>query len=192
MFPLKLEDFAQALPPPEPGSDPAEEGRLQGFETGYQAGWADADAARDQAEESRRSLLAETLGALQLTYGKARADVLSALSPLVLELVARCLPKVAHGALPGLVAEALVPLAADAVPGGILLRCHPQDAEVLADLAQAAPEVELRPDPSLPPGQIWMGAAGGELRIDIPAALAEVSRNIEDFFTLTEQENTHG
>lgn len=192
MFPLKLEDFSQPLPAPESGPDAAEASRLEGFETGYQAGWADADAARDQAEEARRAALAEALGALQLSYRQARSDVLAALSPLVSDLVARCLPEISRAALPQLVAEALAPWAEAGVSGNVVLNCHPKDAEILGDLTRTTPDLELRPDPNLPEGQIWMGSVAGELRIDISAALAEVSRNIDDFFALTKQENAHG
>lgn len=193
-FPLKLEEFEPSFGLTE-GADRSaalEDSRLEGFEQGYQAGWEDAEAARSQTEAARRDEVIAALKAINLTFSAARAEVLQALAPLINELVARCLPQVARGALPGFVTEALAPWVAEGITDGVSLICNPEDGGLLQDLSAAVEGLSLQEDPGTPPGEVWLRSAAGEQRIDTAAALAEVTRCIEEFFTLAEQERRHG
>ncbi|RRH74279.1 FliH/SctL family protein [Falsigemmobacter faecalis] len=193
-FPLKLEEFqlSGGLSDMSGQAAALEDSHREGFENGYQAGWDDAEAARSQTESARRDDIIAALKALNLTFTAARAEVLQALSPLLNELVSRCLPQVARGGLPGLVTEALTPWIEAGVTEGIILLCNPDDMALLRDLSAAVEGLLLHEDPATPPGEVWLRSAAGELRIDTSAALTEVTRSIEEFFTLAEQERRHG
>jgi len=193
-FPLTLEEFEPSFSLSDKAGQSAalEDSRLEGFETGYQAGWDDAEAARGQTEAARRDEIIASLKALNLTFTAARAEVLQALSPLITELVSRCLPQVAHSALPGLVTEALNPWIEAGIRDGITLLCNPADMALLQDFSAEVEGVSLQEDVTTPSGEVWLRSAEGELRIDTAAALVEVSRSIEEFFTLAEQERRHG
>ena len=76
-----------------------EEERLEAFERGYQAGWD--DCAKSQMEESRRITadLAQNLQDLSFTYEEAYAAVMQALHPLLEQMIAAVLPRLARDSL---------------------------------------------------------------------------------------------
>jgi len=76
-----------------------EEERLEAFERGYQAGWD--DCAKSQAEESRQITadLAQNLQDLTFTYEEAYASVMQALHPLLEQMTAAVLPRLARDSL---------------------------------------------------------------------------------------------
>lgn len=174
--------------------DMLEEERLASFDKGYSAGWEDANAAQADDQARIRADLARHLQSLGFTYHEARAHVLSALKPLLTQITARLLPEMAREALAPLVLETLMPLAeglADQPVGLVLNPAARPAVEALIGQATGLP-LDLREEPTLGEGQVYLRLGSAEARVDLDAAVAGIAAAVRAFFDLTEQERSHG
>ncbi len=197
MRPVRLETFETDGPPAEPGavdSAALEEARLAAFESGYKAGWDDAEAARSDAQEQDRAMVAQALQAMSFTFHDARNHVLHALSPLMAEVAARLLPEIAHAALPHLVAEALAPYADLAAEAPVLILAAPESRTRIAALLGPQPGLPVRIEETadLSPGQVSLRLGETETRVDLDAALATIRTALDDFFDHAARETRFG
>ncbi len=113
---LRLEVFDSGTPSETDGTETIvldaeafEEARLAAYESGYTAGWEDANAAQADDRTRMTAELARNLQSLSFTYHEGRAHVLKAIEPLLGELVGRVLPEIARELLAPLVLETLMP-----------------------------------------------------------------------------------
>jgi len=194
---LKLEVFDHGPAPPSDPAAPAgdlEELRLEAFESGYKAGWDDAQVAIRGEDDELRQTVAQNLQDLAFSYHDARSHVLRALSPLFEEITARLLPEIARASLPHVVAEALGPYAEIAADAPIHIQIHPDTRPILAPLLENSfgLPLHLRDDPHIPPGRVQLSLGTTETRIDLDAALAAIRTAIDDFFQLNAKEMRHG
>ena len=188
--PLRLEVFSTAPrrqnePAPQMvPADAVEEARLEAFEKGYKAGWDDAVAAQEDEAQRLSANVGRNLQALSFTYHEARGHLLHGLGPLLDGICARILPETARAALGGIVREALEPLAEEALDRPVTLVLTPEARPLVeAALAQAAaPPVAFVEEPSLAPGQLHLRWDGGEQRIDLDAAVAEIGAAVTAWF----------
>lgn len=135
----------------------------------------------------------ESLQALGFTYQEARAHILGALQPLLMQMAARLLPRMAQAALPALVLETLMPMADDLSEPPVTLRLHPDirpAIEALCVPALGLP-VTLVEDATLSPGDIRLSLDQAEARIDIDTAVSAIAAALDDFFTLETQVQSH-
>ena len=196
--PLRLERFdapqtggGEALSPAE-----AEEARLAAYESGYAAGWDDAQAA--QAEDSRRVRedLARNLRDLSFTYQEARAGVLQGVAPLLRAMVDQVLPDIARATLGARVAEVIGAEAARLGSPPVQLVVAPADrARIEAALPPTPPfDLVLAVEPTLAEGQVHFRFGTEERALDLPALLERIRGLVADHLepTLFQPEVRHG
>lgn len=173
-----------------------EESRLQAYEQGYAAGWEDATKAREEDQTRVKADLARNIQGLGFTYHEARDHVLSAIGPLLQDLTERLLPDLAKQALAPVVAEALMPLVGKAADNPIELVMNPAARPAIESLLEQTSGLPLvlKEEPTLGEGQVYLrlGGNGGETRIDLDRALAEIATAVRDFFGQIKTEKQHG
>lgn len=195
---LRLEVFEttprRASSPVVVEADALEEERLEAFDKGYAAGWEDAAASQADDQARIRTDLARHLQSLGFTYHEARVHVLSALKPLLLQIVSRLLPEVARATLAPLVLESLMPLAESLAEQPVALMLNPAArpaVETLIGQITGLP-LELKEEPTLSEGQVYIRLGTEEVLVDLDRAVAEIATAVHDFFDLAEKEIQHG
>lgn len=172
-----------------------EEGRLQAYEQGYAAGWEDATKAQDEDQSRVRADLARNIQGLGFTYHEARDHILGAIGPLLQDLTSRLLPTMAREAMAPLVLEALMPLVEQASDSPIELVMNPAARPAIVSLLEqtAGLSLVLKEEPTLGEGQVYLRlGGGGETRIDLDRALAEIDAAVRDFFGQFKTETKDG
>ncbi|MCV2863138.1 flagellar biosynthesis protein [Defluviimonas sp. WL0075] len=195
--PVSLECFDEA-PEGEVRRDVSsvqlEEARLQAYESGFTAGWDDAINAQDEEIARLRADLGQSLRELSLTYAEARGHIQHALEPLLVEMVAKVLPKMAQEALGHLVLEALRPETERLLDVPVRLRAHPENQRTVEEIVIPRADFPLvfEAEPSLSRGQVRLIAGPREVDIDLDRAIAEIGAAVTDFFQADEpQEAAH-
>lgn len=84
-----------------------EEERLEAFEKGYKAGWDDSANAQTETATSISEDFASNLRDLAFTYEEAHDGMLSAIEPVIRQIVDTVLPAIAHETLGLRVADLL-------------------------------------------------------------------------------------
>ncbi|RYH01556.1 hypothetical protein EU805_12895 [Salipiger sp. IMCC34102] len=181
----RLADFAAAERPSEPVPIPTEE--LPGYAEGYAAGLAEAQSAQDD----RIAELTRALTALCRTEEEAHREVARKLKPVFDAICSQILPRTAPQALVADLADEFARISKGVANSEIVLRCAPDDREVLAPLLP--PDIALRMrlvvDPELAPLCVVLGGPGQDTIFDRGALIARISA-LFDAFTdhLTESE----
>jgi len=161
-----------------------EEERLEAFERGYQAGWD--DCAKSQMEESRRITadLAQNLQDLTFTYEEAYASVMQALHPLLEQMTAAVLPRLARDSLVPRLVETVHDIARAHGHQPIGIAVAGEDMPVLEHLTDALPEIDigLTVDDTLASGQLYLRFDGGEQAIDLQEVLQGIEHAVSGFF----------
>jgi flagellar biosynthesis/type III secretory pathway protein FliH len=197
MPPLRLEVFETAAEPARTtvvtDLSALEEARLAAYEQGYTAGWDDAAAAQADNQALLGAEIARNLQALAFTYQEARAHVLRAIEPLLVQMAERVLPDMARAALAPMIVETLRPLAeglAD-TPVVLVVNAAARPAvEALIERAGALP-VTVETEPTLGEGQAHLRLGQTETRIDLDRAVTDIAAAVRGFFDLN-QETRHG
>jgi flagellar biosynthesis/type III secretory pathway protein FliH len=195
---LRLEVFETGADPGADvtvsGSGSSEDDRLAAYEQGYTAGWDDASAAQADEQAVLTATLAHNLQALGFTYHEARVHVLSSLEPLLTDLTTRLLPVVARAALAPVVAEVLMPLAANLAETPVEIVMNPAARPAIAAVLEKAGSLPLTltEEPTLGEGQVYLKIGQSEARVDLDAAIAEISAALSDFFKLSKMETSDG
>ena len=195
MHALKLEIFSEApQEAEETASDLAEAAPDPGFEAGYAAGWQAALAARTEEMEDEAAEVTRALQALEFTFHDARAHVLRSLAPLLEEMVAKVLPRIAEDSLPHLISEALQPLVDLAADTPVELVIHPAMRETVeAHLArQPGLPVVIVAAAEQPPARVTLRLGERETRIDIRSALDAIEDLLRTAFDHPSQEARYG
>lgn len=169
-----------------------EETRLAAFDKGYQAGWD--DAVKAQSEEARRITadLAQNLQDLRFTYEEAFAAVMQALRPLLTEMAAAVLPRLARESLAPRLAEMLQDLARSEGRRTIEIAAAPADMARLSRLIEGLPDpgATLAEDDTLGAGQLYLRFGETEHEIDLPAVIAGIDAAVTGFFEETQTDKT--
>ena len=121
--------------------------------------------------------------------------MLKGVEPLLRQFVSRVLPVVAQHALPGLVAERVEELLKAASSAPLLLLVSPESrTEVEAVLPSSLGfPLEIREEPTLAQGQVFIRAGEIEQAVDLTAALAGIEAAVDDFFNLNDERlKAHG
>ncbi|MEI4488133.1 flagellar biosynthesis protein [Frigidibacter sp. MR17.14] len=185
---LELQSFEPSVTPPPPPAEASalevEEARLAGYEQGYAAGWEDAVAAQDRDLEALRGDLGRNLRELSFSYQQARSHVLQSLEPLLVDMVAKVLPRLAQEALGPMVIETLRPMAEalSAAPVEITLNPSARPAvESLLDRSEAPP-FRILEEPTLGEGQAFLRLGSTERQIDLDGTVAAIGAAVSAFF----------
>lgn len=199
MTPLKLEVFDSADRARRPDTVvldtmALEEAKLASYDSGYQAGWEDANAAQSDDATKVTADLARNLQALGFTYHEARTHVLRAVEPLLIEVVGRLLPEVARHTLAPLVLETLAPMIEKLADTPITLVLNPAArpaVEALLEKATGLP-LTIREEPTLGEGQVYLKLGAVENEVNLDTATAEISAAVRSFFDLPQKDTPHG
>lgn len=190
---LRLETFSLEDDDPTPEVPPlAAEDRLSAYDDGYSAGWDDAIAARNDDATRLQEAVGVNLQTLAFGWHEAQQHVLNGLRPLLEQMVAQLLPTLAAESLPALVADALIPLAAEQAAAPIALRIHPSARMATeAFLARTTSlALTIHEDPALTPGQAILSAGPSGARLDLDAAIADITAAVAAFYALLPNPST--
>jgi flagellar biosynthesis/type III secretory pathway protein FliH len=171
-----------------------EDEKLASYDTGYRAGWDDANSAQSDDQTRMRADLARNLQSLAFTYHEARSHILKAIEPLMLQVVGRLLPEIAREALAPFVLETLMPLAEGLGEAPVTLVLNPASraaVEALLEQATGLP-VTIQEEPTLGEGQVYIKLGNVEAQVDLDQATADIAAAVRGFFDLPGKDRPNG
>ena len=171
-----------------------EDEKLASYDTGYRAGWEDANGAQSDDQTRMRADLARNLQTLGFTYHEARSHILKALEPLMLQMVGRLLPEIARETLAPFVLETLMPLAEAQGDAPVKLVLNPVSraaVEALLEQATGLP-VLIEEEPTLGEGQVYLKLGSVEAQVDLDQATADIAAAVHGFFDLPGKDRPNG
>lgn len=191
---LRLEEFADPDPPLTPETGEEDTIRMAAYEEGYAAGWEDAASAHADARAEREAEVARHLQVLSFGYHEARAHVLRAMEPLLVEVATRLLPATVQSALGPAVLDALMPFAERLADGPVTLLVSPGTRPELEAFvaAQTALPIQIVEDAGLTAGQVTIGRGDEGARVDLDRAVVAVTDAIRAFFELQMERSNVG
>ncbi len=171
-----------------------EEAKLASFEKGYSAGWEDAVAAQEGEAAKLRADLGRNLQALAFSYHEARSHVLRALKPLLHDMVAKVLPRLARESVGMVALEKLMPLAEKLAESPLTVVVSPESRETVEAIlrARAGFPLQFIEEPSLSDAQVYLHFDDSETRIDLDAVTASMVAAVTAFFQLESQGESDG
>ena len=198
-MPLKLEVFEIETKPTRAQTVvldrvALEDEKLAAYDTGYRAGWDDANAAQSDDQTRMKADLARNLQTLGFTYYEARTHILKAIEPLMLQVVGRLLPQIARETLAPFVLETLMPLAEALGDAPVKLVLNPASrapVEALLEQATGLPVV-IEEEPSLAEGQVYIKLGSAEAEVDLDQATADIAAAVRGFFELPGKDRPNG
>lgn len=188
---LKLEVFETADRPKRTDlvmldTTALEDAKLASFDTGYRAGWDDAAAAQAGDQSKISADLGRNLQSLGFTYQEARAHVLKAIEPLLLDIVGKLLPALARDALAPMLVETLMPLAEGLADAPITLVLNPAARPAVEGLLKQSAGLPLTivEEMTLGEGQAWLRLGAMETKVDLDGATEKIAAAVRSFFDL--------
>lgn len=168
--------------------------RLEGYETGYQSGWDDATKSMTEENARLQTEFARNLEDLGFTFQEARSHVLSTLEPLLTQMLDVVLPKALEQAIGPIVAEAMMPMAADMADTPIDVLVSPGTRPTLEAFLQDAGAVpfEIIEKDTLPDGQIYLRSGESECSVDLSGVVARISDAVGALYHVNEKAFDHG
>ncbi|PIE14241.1 MAG: flagellar biosynthesis protein [Rhodobacterales bacterium] len=195
VFPL--EDFCAKPVSANPDLVPEtnlEENRLEAYEQGYKAGWDDATDAQHKDQTRISADFARNLQALSFTYHEARSEVLTAIEPLLKEMVSKVLPKLASENLAQNIIDEVLNIARQHTQNDIEIVIAPANRisveKLLSD--QQGLEVSIAEEPSLAEGLALIRFGESEKQVDFASVLSRCSDSIGGFFAQQEKVVVNG
>lgn len=177
-----------------PSTEDIEVQRVAAYEQGYQAGWDDALSA-ESADQSRIGAeFSRNLQDLGFTFHEARSHVMSALEPLLSEMVSKVLPRLVSDTLGQTIIEELMPFAQDAsdTPVQIVVSLGNRKLiEALFDESLTIP-IDIVEEPTLADGQVFLRLGELEKKIDMESAIERIGRAIKSTYALNKEVMKHG
>lgn len=197
---LSLEDFESATQHAPQAGSPAltdrdiEATEQTAYERGYAAGWDDAVKAEQDAQAHISAEMARNLQDLGFTFHEARTHVMRAIEPFLAELLTKFLPQLAHGAVPAMVHDVLMPLVEAQSDAPVDLSVPVGAAETVGPYLSAANAAPVRvvEEPSLTDGQAILRSGVIETRIDLAEAIAKIAQACEDLYSQTTRSKSDG
>lgn len=190
-FSLSGGAFAGGLIMPD---DADEEARLEGFESGYKAGWEDAIKAHEKDSERVAAELAQSLQDMSFTYTEVQTKLMAGLSPVISQITDALLPRIAIETFGAQISAEILSLTKDASSSAIELTVSPDASPVLrAQLVEKIPlPFTLAEDMELSPGMAFVRVGNQELEINVDAVLKGVTDAMAAFLDQSLKELTDG
>ncbi len=198
--PLKLEEFEPAAgqiahgarAPAAPTHDEA--ALRNAYEQGYAAGWEDAVRASEEENTRISAEFAHNLQDISFSFHEARSHVIRSLTPLISGLVEKIFPELIQNTLAERILQEIEPLASDAADRPIEIALAPQSLKTLEAILpeRLAHPFELREEPSLSPGQVWLRSASRERLIDLDSALEKIRNALQAVENANKEEIANG
>ncbi|MEL7211297.1 MAG: flagellar biosynthesis protein [Pseudomonadota bacterium] len=183
------EDFDSTVARPSTptgGPELSEDQRLEAYETGFKAGWDDANAAMTDGAAAVETAATQTLSDLSFTLAEAKAHTLAALRPLMEQLASSILPAMAQSSLAPLIVEKVLAVAENSMETELTLRIAPEDRGAIEEALEGHSELPLRlvDEATLMGGQATLDLGAIHHQIDLPALTVEIETAVSDFYTL--------
>ena len=143
---------------------------------------------------SIRAELARNLQNLSFTYHEARSHILSAIEPLLLQVVGQLLPEIARETLAPFVLETLMPLAEGLGDAPVILVLNSASraaVEALLEQATGLP-ITIQEEPTLGEGQVFIKLGVVEAQVDLDQATADIAAAVRGFFDLPGKDRPNG
>lgn len=171
-----------------------EEHRLEAFEQGYKAGWDDAASAQSDDQNRVAADFAHNLQDLSFTYHEARSQILKSLEPLLKEMVAKVLPKLAYENLPQTIVDEVLSIAQNQSEMDIQIVISPSNCSALEQLLEAQSDLNatIIEEPSMADGLAYLRFADTEKHIDLDSILTSFSQSIDGYFEQQEKVAING
>lgn len=168
--------------------------RLEGFDSGYKAGWDDATKAVKANSGSISDALAANLSDLTFTYHDARAAVLSELAPVIKELSQSVLPQVLHSSFSEIILETIEEIADKNSNPTVHLRVHPAHVDTLTKALDNGIDMpfDVVADPALGEDATLLEIGKTELEIDFTEYFEKISKTLLTFFDKPEAARKYG
>jgi flagellar biosynthesis/type III secretory pathway protein FliH len=168
--------------------------KLEAFEKGYRAGWDDAVTAQTDEATRVSSAFGQHLQDLSFTYHEAYGQVMSAVTPLLTEMVETFLPEVVRATLGQHIAEQLQKRAQEIGQLEVEVAVAPSRLEAVAPLLEGGFGFPLRlvPDDTLADDQADIRFGDQERQIDLGDLIASVSEAVQGFAHDNERIRDHG
>lgn len=197
--PFRLEVFEAGQEIPHPQNDildysAIEETRLEAFEQGYKAGWDDSLSTHAADQERISTDFARNLNELAFTYHEVRSTILKSLEPLLREMVAKVLPRMAQSSIGPLVADQIVKMADTQSSIPVELVTGPANREALEKLSDGQESLPLKiiEEDSLGEGQVFIRIGESETQIDFEGLLSGFSSALDGFFETRGKDENYG
>ncbi len=186
---FSYEDFSSPVARPEAtasGPELSEDQRLEAYETGFKAGWDDANAAMTDGAAAVETAATQTLSDLSFTLAEAKAHTLAALRPMMEQLATNILPGIAHSSLAPMIVEKVLAVAETSMDTELTLRIAPEDRSAIEEALEGHSELPLRltDEATLVSGQANLDLGAIQHQIDLPALSAEIETAVSDFYSL--------
>jgi flagellar assembly protein FliH len=161
-----------------------EEIKLEAFENGYKAGWEDSVRAQSAEQESVSTDFARNLQDLSFTYHEAQTQVLTAMRPLLEQVIATVLPELAQQTLGLRIMEELGEIAKTQANQEVEVVVAPANAAAIKALLQknAGLKIKIVEEPTMGEGQVFLRFAKSEIEIDLDAVLTGIRQAVDGFF----------
>lgn len=190
-----LEDFAHiGTAQREADEVMSEDRRLQVFEDGYSAGWADAAKAYTEDRTRADMTLAATFSDMAFTFQEAQNAILKGLAPFLGQLVDTVLPDLARQTIGLQVCDILMSCMTCDPPQEAVLSGSPATLEAVRRALPDPLSMPLRmmPDPSLGDGQAILRIGMREQEINIDNLIARIRDAVTAFFATEPKEARYG
>lgn len=179
--------------PTEEADDALEERRLETFEEGYQAGWADATTALHTEQHGIAAEFAQNIQDMSFTYHEALSKLTGAYRPLMEQIVSRVLPAAAQTSLVGHIVQQLDALVESHVGGEATITVSSNTLGAARKLlAQNDSDVpfNLRADATLSDGQVYLQIGDAERELNLDVVTDGIVDAVNAFFTQTNLETS--
>lgn len=183
---------------PDPRTRPADireaelaEMKLAAYEQGYGAGWGDALQAQAEDVARLRGDLGRNLAEMAFNYRDARRHILSALEPLLQDMVGKVLPAVARQSLGHVILEELRPVAGQLAGAPLEVRTSPACRDQVEVLLKGASDLPLSvlAEPTLSDGQAYIRSPGHEAKVDLDGVVQAIATAVAAFFQAEQEED---
>ncbi|KAA2315585.1 ABC transporter ATP-binding protein [Pseudooceanicola sediminis] len=191
-----LEDFGTAPLPAGPAmnEEELETIRLEAFENGYKAGWDDAAKALREEQSHIASDLARNLQDLSFTYTEAHSAVLSAIRPLMGDIIDKVVPDLARETLGLRIKTELEQMAKRKASQRVEILVAPDNLATTEGLMEEdfGFPLSVVPDDTLSEGQVFLRFDDEETEIDLNAVTDGIRQAVDSFFTEQERKIQNG
>ena len=168
--------------------------KTSSYEAGYRAGLEEASATATALAARDKADLSLHLQQINFTYHEAQAHVLSALQPLLMQVVTKIMPQIARATLGPIVLETLIPLADRLGQAPLTLRVNPSAQASVQALIKTNTSLPLtvKPDTTLSEGQVHLHLGTAEAEVDLDQATADIAAAVRGFFDLFGKDHPYG
>ncbi len=183
-----LEDFGNPVAASEPIQEMAPVNPMQGYESGFQAGWDDAMASVSENRDHISAEFARNLQELSFSFHEARQQVTSTLRPFIAALIDNLLPLTADQALIENIWAKLEPLLNEHNTPSVHLFCAASDVETIEQLTSASTimAINIVAEPSLMAGQVKFSVEAEQHEID----MSHIAQELHAMIASTPLKNT--